>query len=156
MITVALKRDYENNLILPLDEQLCSEVNWKIGDTIEWIDNKDGSFSLRKKQVKTELVLVESISTFRMRYVVEVPIGKKELASAIINSEDAIPLSQHHISEHVALTQVIDMEEYKHIFDEDNNLPYIFSDEQKAEFINTMPKDDVVHSKYYYDTERNR
>ena len=32
-----------------LPRDLLEEVNWKSGDTIEMIDNKDGSFTLTKK-----------------------------------------------------------------------------------------------------------
>jgi hypothetical protein len=35
-------------LLLELPDQLCLEVDWRIGDTLEWIDNKDGTFSLKK------------------------------------------------------------------------------------------------------------
>ena len=30
--------------------ELLEEVGWKEGDTVEWTDNKDGSWSLSKKE----------------------------------------------------------------------------------------------------------
>ena len=47
--TITLEEDGED-LILPLPPDLLEEVGWKTGDTIEWTDNKDGSWSMKKKQ----------------------------------------------------------------------------------------------------------
>lgn len=35
--------------ILNLPPELLEETGWKEGDVLEWIDNKDGSFSLIKR-----------------------------------------------------------------------------------------------------------
>jgi len=64
-------------LILPLDNEIFDETGWEIGDTLEWIDQKDGSWLLRKQE--KEWVLVECVSTFRQRYMVQVPKGKKRM-----------------------------------------------------------------------------
>jgi len=34
--------------VLTFPEDFLKEVGWKKGDVLEWIDNKDGSFSLVK------------------------------------------------------------------------------------------------------------
>ena len=48
---MTLETDPETgDLILPLSDELLKEVDWKIGDTLEWIDNNDGTWTLRKKQ----------------------------------------------------------------------------------------------------------
>ena len=49
--TIELQEDGDE-LILPLPEELLADVGWKSGDTIEWIDNKDGSWTMKKKTVK--------------------------------------------------------------------------------------------------------
>ena len=36
-------------LILPLSDELCDELGWTVGDTINWQDNGDGTFTLTKK-----------------------------------------------------------------------------------------------------------
>ena len=36
-------------LLLDLGTELCEELGWKAGDTVQWIDNKDGSFTLKKE-----------------------------------------------------------------------------------------------------------
>jgi len=47
--TLTLEEDPETgDLILPLPDDLMESSGWKEGDTLEWIDNKNGSWSLRK------------------------------------------------------------------------------------------------------------
>jgi hypothetical protein len=49
--TVNVVEDPDNpgELILDLGNTLCAELGWQVGDTVEWIDNKDGSWLLQKK-----------------------------------------------------------------------------------------------------------
>lgn len=47
--TVELQMDYRSfDLILPFPDEVLQEMGWGLGDIIEWIDNKDGTFTLRK------------------------------------------------------------------------------------------------------------
>lgn len=51
--TVTLEEDPESgDLILPFTNEMLKEVGWKEGDVLEWIDNKNGSWSLVKKEEK--------------------------------------------------------------------------------------------------------
>ena len=51
--TVHLEEDPETKeLIMPFPPDLLSQMGWDFGDTIEWHDNKDGSFTLTKKEEK--------------------------------------------------------------------------------------------------------
>ena len=34
--------------ILTIPDELMDALDWKAGDTLQWIDNKDGSFTLKK------------------------------------------------------------------------------------------------------------
>lgn len=49
-ITVQVVEDPEdpNQLLLDLGTELCEQLGWAVGDTVEWIDNKDGSWTLHK------------------------------------------------------------------------------------------------------------
>lgn len=48
--TITLDEDPDTgDLILPLPEDLLIEQGWREGDTLEWVDNNDGSWTLRKK-----------------------------------------------------------------------------------------------------------
>ena len=44
---VELVEDGED-LILPLDNEIFDELGWQVGDTLDWSDNGDGSWTLRK------------------------------------------------------------------------------------------------------------
>jgi hypothetical protein len=52
--TITLEEDPDTgDLVLPFTDEILQEVGWKEGDTIEWIDNKNGSWSLVKQQDET-------------------------------------------------------------------------------------------------------
>jgi len=107
---VKLVEDENGELILPLGEDFCQELGWEVGDSIDWIENDDGTWSLVKQNSvneNTELVLVETISTFRIRYIVEVPIGKKEYALDTVTCDEANELSQEHIGEQIVSHRVV-------------------------------------------------
>lgn len=40
----------DGELILPFPEELINELGWQVGDTLQWIDNKDGTFTIEKKE----------------------------------------------------------------------------------------------------------
>lgn len=37
------------DLILPLTDEMTANLGWEVGDTLEWIDNQDGTWSIKKK-----------------------------------------------------------------------------------------------------------
>ena len=47
-ITLDEADDGSGDLVLPFPEDFLKEAGWKEGDTLNWEDNKDGSFSLSK------------------------------------------------------------------------------------------------------------
>ncbi len=50
--TLQIEEDSETgDSILTFPPDLLKEAGWKEGDTLEWIDNKDGTWSLLKKNV---------------------------------------------------------------------------------------------------------
>jgi hypothetical protein len=52
--SLTLEQDPDSgDLVLPFTDEILNEVGWKEGDVIEWIDNKDGSWSLVKQNDKT-------------------------------------------------------------------------------------------------------
>ena len=51
--TITLAEDPETGeLILPFTDEILAELGWKEGDVLDWVDNKDGSWSLVKKKQK--------------------------------------------------------------------------------------------------------
>ena len=90
---------------------------------------------------ETEFVLVDCISTFRMRYVVEVPKGKSEWALDTVTCQEAKEFSQEHIGEQIVSHRVITKDEAIQISDIDNHYCKAWSDDQKINTFVTLRKD---------------
>jgi hypothetical protein len=90
---------------------------------------------------ETELVLVETISMFRMRYVVEVPVGKSEWALDTVTCQEAGEVSQKHLDEVISSHRVLTEDEYMKLFDIDNDYLKGFTPERKRDFITVINKD---------------
>jgi hypothetical protein len=60
--TLTIEQDPETgDLVLPFTQEILDELKWKEGDVLEWVDNKDGSWSLiKKKQKKNKKVVAKS------------------------------------------------------------------------------------------------
>jgi hypothetical protein len=50
-ITLEEADDGSGDLVLPLPQDLLDGAGWKEGDTIEWIDNDNGTWSMKKVEV---------------------------------------------------------------------------------------------------------
>jgi hypothetical protein len=50
--TVVLEEadDGSGDLIMPFPDDFLKEAGWVEGDILEWIDNENGSYSLRKRE----------------------------------------------------------------------------------------------------------
>ena len=89
---------------------------------------------------ETQLVLVECVSMFRMRYLVEVPVGidsygndKKDWALDTVTMEEAKEFSQQHIGETIVSSRVISKEEALTLCDQDNDYAKSWPEEKKIE-----------------------
>ena len=138
--TVEVKEAPNGDAILPLPQEMLDEMGWKEGDVLDWKDNEDGSFTL-SKVLETEIVLVETVSTFRIRYAVRVPKGKAEWALDTVTCEDAKELSQEHLTETIVSHRVITEKEFLDIYDNDNAYMREWDDEKKLECITDVSKD---------------
>ena len=48
--TIAVQFDEETqDYVLPLSEEIVQDLKWNIGDTLTWIDNLDGTVTVKKK-----------------------------------------------------------------------------------------------------------
>ena len=131
---VTLVTDPETgDLVLPLDDEIFSETGWEIGDTLEWVDQKDGSWLLRKKEIsqEKEWVLVECISTFRERYMVEVPKGEELWALDTVVMNEAKEFSQKHLGETIVSHRVISEEDALTLCDNENDYAKPWDNEHK-------------------------
>jgi hypothetical protein len=82
--------------------------------------------------------LVETISVFRMRYVVEADCAEHAKDEVTMNMGDLAELSQYHLDEMISSTREIDTAEYLRMFDEDNDYLKDWSDEHKLGWINKI------------------
>jgi hypothetical protein len=50
-VTVQVVQDPEDpdQLLLDLGTELCEQLGWHVGDVLQWIDNKDGSWTLTQQ-----------------------------------------------------------------------------------------------------------
>jgi len=117
---ITLENDPETgDLIMPLPDELLKEAGWQTGDTLDWKDNGDGTYTMTKKE-EMEWVLVETVSQFRERYMVEVPKGKKEWALDTVTIQEAKEFSQEHLGETIVSHRVVSFDEAIKLCDEDN------------------------------------
>ena len=143
--TINLEEDPETgDLILPLNDDILEQTGWKTGDSIDWTDNKDGSWTMKK--IETQWVLVEAVSTFRQRYMVEVPVGtdqygkdKADWALDTVTLEEAKEFSQEHLGETIVSHRVVTKEDALAMCDKDNDYAKVWNDELKMKnFFTTM------------------
>ena len=142
---VTLEEDPETgDLVLPLPEKLMEETGWKTGDTLDWKDNGDGTFSMTKQKTEeTEWVLVEAISQFRERYMVEVPKGKAEWALDTVTLNQAQEFSQEHLGEVIVSHRVVSFDEALKMCDKDNHYCKAWDTDKKIDAFFT--KDGVTY-----------
>lgn len=95
-----------------------------------------------------QLVLVETVSMFRMRYVVEVPVGiddygndKTLWALDTVVMGDAKEFSQKHLDETIVSHRVVSMDEALALCDEDNDYTASWPTEKKIETFFTPDKE---------------
>ena len=138
--TLEVKEREDGELYLEFPDEIMEEAGWAIGDTLKWSDNGDGSFSLTKRN--TEWVLVECVSTFRQRYMVEVPVGKTEWALDTVAMEEAREFSQRHLGEQIVSHRVVERDEALRLCREDNDYAALWSDEKLMEAFSTPCVDD--------------
>jgi len=81
-----------------------------------------------------KLVLVDAISSYRIRYVVEVEDVIEHALDTVV-CEEATEFSQLHIGEQISSYREITEEEYLKIFDEDNDYLKTWNNEQKLNLI---------------------
>jgi hypothetical protein len=130
--TLDVKENEDGDKFIELNDEILSETGFKIGDNLEWIDRGDGSWSLKKKEEKT-WVLVEAVHTFRMRYLVEVPTEHPEYALDTVTMDEAKEFSQEFIGQQIMSHRVISEEDALKLCDVDNYYCAKWDNEKKIE-----------------------
>jgi hypothetical protein len=83
--------------------------------------------------------LVETVSVFRMRYVVEAKNASDARDEVTMNLGDNFhEMSQVHLDEMISSTREIDTAEYLRMFDEDNVYMKDWTEEQKLGLVQVL------------------
>jgi len=88
-----------------------------------------------------KLYLVETVSMFRMRYVIEANEESHALDEVTIHAtggEEIVEFSQKHLDEVIVSSQEISDKKYMKLFDEDNHYLSRWPDEEKRKYINKI------------------
>ena len=127
--------DKSGDTYLQLPDDMMREAGWNLGDDIEWIDNNDGTWTMKKieKDNEKEWVLVECVSQFRQRYMCQVPKGKAEWALDTVTMNEAKEFSQEHLGETIVSHRVIPFMEALELCDVDNEYCNKWNVEKKME-----------------------
>lgn len=88
--------------------------------------------------MEKELVLVETLVTYRVRYVVEVPKGKAAWALDTVTCEEAKEFSQECLGEQVCSHRVVTQEAVLVMCNEDNAYANSWTAEQKFKTFVTL------------------
>ena len=89
-----------------------------------------------------KLILVEAVSMFRMRYVIEAECAEHAADEVVCNHDGHVKeLSQAHLDEIITSTREISDDEYLRIFDEDNDYLKSWTDGEKFGLINKIDYD---------------
>lgn len=134
--TVEVKEvEDSDDLCIDLPNEFLAEVNWEIGDVIEWTkDATNNAFILTKKVDETKdkkFVLVETVSMFRMRYVVELDSNDSSTyALDYVVMNDALEFSQQHLDETIVSHRDISKEEAYELCRQDNEYLSKWSNEK--------------------------
>lgn len=131
--TVEVTEDSDGNAILPLPTEMLEEAGWKEGDVLEWKDNLDGTYSMIKKVQDMEWVLVETLISYRMRYMVQVPKGNSDWALDTVTMEQAKEFSQKCLGEQTIDHRVVSEQYALDLCNADNSYISSWTDEKKID-----------------------
>ena len=87
--------------------------------------------------------LVETISMFRMRYVIEANNADDAKDEITMNNDSGVlrEFSQYHLDEVITSAREIDRGEYLRMFNEDNDYLQDWDEDQKLTFVNVIDYD---------------
>lgn len=143
---LTVEADENGEAIVQLPDQMIIDLGWGEGDSLEWTTNADGTVTLSRKEViedsgDKEWVLVECISQFRQRYLVQVPQGKTEWALDTVTMERAKEFSQMHLGETIVSHRVIS---------EDEAIAQAYDDNG---YLKTWTEDQIKDNLFTYDKQ---
>ena len=125
-----VKESEDGELYIEMTDEILEGSGFKIGDTLGWTDNGDGSWTLKKVEEKV-WVLVECVQQYRMRYMVQAPAEHPEYALDTVTMKEAKEFSQLDIGEVIVSHRVMSEADALVLSDEDNDCTKKWNDEHK-------------------------
>ena len=138
MRTIDVQYDDNGEAFIQIPDDVAKEAGFEVGDTVVWADNKDGSWTLSRKE--TEWVLVDTVQSFKVQYMIEVPRGKKEWALDTVVMEEAKEFSQEFIGEQIFSHRVLKLDEALTLCDQVNDYAVEWPQERKLDAFFTAEK----------------
>jgi hypothetical protein len=137
-----IQETIDGDLYIELSDDILEGSGFKIGDTLDWKDNKDGSYTLTKAEPipgpEGDLYMVETISMFHIKHVVRAKSAEHAMDEVVMDGPDLKEFSQKHLDYNVIGARKITVEEYLETFDDDNAYLYSWSEDKKLSFINNI------------------
>jgi len=98
--------------------------------------------------MEKKLYLVETVSMFRLRYVVEAREASHAEDEFVmeIGKDSFKEFSQHHMDEVIVSTRELSATDYMDLFDSDNDYLKSWSNQEKMSMINTIEYEDEKDS----------
>jgi bifunctional DNA-binding transcriptional regulator/antitoxin component of YhaV-PrlF toxin-antitoxin module len=119
--------------VINLPQEVLESLDLKTHDYVEFVSDNDKSQIVVKK-LPVKRVLVETVSTFRMRYVVELQQHEPdEYALDTVVMGDAVEFSQKYLDETVVTHREVSADEVLAMCDIDNDYVDSWSDDKKFE-----------------------
>ena len=125
-----VKESEDGELYIEMTDEILEGSGFKIGDTLDWTDNGDGSWTLKKVEEKV-WVLVECVQQYRMRYMVQAPADHPEYALDTVTMKEAKEFSQLDIGEVIVSHRVMSEADALALSDEDNDYAKKWNNEHK-------------------------
>ena len=134
--TLPIKENENGEMYIELNDEILNGSGFKIGDTLNWKDLKDGSYSLTKAE--GDLYLVEGISMFHMKFVVRAKEAEHAMDEVVMDTGNLKEFSQNHIDFNILGARKITNDEYLELFNKDNSYLSIWTEDQKMSLINEI------------------
>ena len=133
---ITLLEESGDEVLLTIPEELREKLGWSIGDTLEY--QIDGGSIIMKTKEETVLVRVDTIQTYRLSYVVEVPKDHPEYALDTVTMNEAKEFSQKALEEIILDHRVVTESEALNECRKENNYVKSWTDLKLKEAFFTL------------------
>lgn len=149
-VEVTENPDNPDEAIIELPPEALRLAGLQPGDTVKWTELENGAWTITKieEPVKpiapksTKLVLVDTVNTFRLRYLIEMPAhSDSEWALDTVVMNQAREFSQKHLDETIVSHRVISRDEALHLCRTENDYACDWSDDQLVKIFWTKDTD---------------